>query len=55
VLFRYSPDRRGENPREHLKPFTGILQADAYAGYVAQEVMLRTHAAQGDARNNLGR
>jgi len=33
VLFRYSPDRRGERPREHLKGFTGILQADAYAGF----------------------
>jgi transposase len=33
VLFRYSPDRRGERPREHLAPFTGILQADAYAGF----------------------
>lgn len=33
VLFRYSPDRRGERPREHLKGFSGILQADAYAGF----------------------
>jgi transposase len=33
VLFRYSPDRRGEHPKDHLKPFTGILQADAYAGF----------------------
>jgi transposase len=33
VLFRYSPDRRGERPREHLKGFTGTLQADAYAGF----------------------
>jgi transposase len=33
VLFQYSPDRRGERPQEHLKPFTGILQADAYAGF----------------------
>jgi transposase len=33
VLFRYSPDRRGVHPKEHLKPFTGILQADAYAGF----------------------
>jgi transposase len=33
VLFRYSPDRRGERPKEHLKPFAGILQADAYAGF----------------------
>jgi transposase len=33
VLFRYSPDRKGERPRAHLEPFVGILQADAYAGF----------------------
>jgi transposase len=33
VLFRYSPDRRGERPRKHLAGFNGILQADAYAGF----------------------
>ena len=33
VLFRYSPDRRGQHPRGHLAPFAGILQADAYAGF----------------------
>ena len=33
VLFRYSPDRKGERPRVHLEPFTGVLQADAYAGF----------------------
>jgi hypothetical protein len=33
VLFRYSPDRKGERPREHLKQFRGILQADGYAGF----------------------
>jgi transposase len=33
VLFRYAPDRRGERPREHLAAFSGILQADAYAGF----------------------
>ncbi len=33
VLFRYSPDRRGERPRGHLKDFKGILQADAYSGF----------------------
>jgi transposase len=33
VLFRYSPDRKGERPREHLKAFRGILQADGYAGF----------------------
>src|SRR5437660_827622 len=32
VLFRYSPDRKGERPKAHLAPFTGVLQADAYAG-----------------------
>lgn len=31
--YRYSPDRRGEHPREHLHGFQGILQADAYAGW----------------------
>jgi transposase len=33
VWFQYSPDRGGEHPREHLKHYRGILQADAYAGY----------------------
>jgi hypothetical protein len=33
VLFRYSPDRRGEHPQGHLKEFAGILQADAYSGF----------------------
>ena len=33
VLFRYAPDRSGERPGEHLKHFSGILQADAYAGF----------------------
>jgi len=33
VWFAYSPDRKGENPRQHLKLFKGALQADAYAGF----------------------
>jgi len=33
VLFHYSPDRRGEWPKAHLAGFSGILQADAYAGF----------------------
>jgi transposase len=33
VLFRYSPDRKGERPQVHLASFTGVLQADAYAGF----------------------
>lgn len=32
VLFRYAPDRRGEGPLQHLASFSGVLQADAYAG-----------------------
>ena len=33
VLFRYSPDRKGAHPQEHLRDFRGILQADGYAGF----------------------
>ena len=33
VLFRYSPDRKGEHPQAHLQDFRGILQADGYAGF----------------------
>jgi len=33
VFFRYSPDRKGERPRAHLAHFSGVLQADAYAGF----------------------
>jgi transposase len=33
VLFRYSPDRKGERPQNHLRTFRGFLQADGYAGY----------------------
>jgi len=33
VLYRYSPDRKGEHPRAHLAAFRGILQADGYAGF----------------------
>lgn len=35
VWYRYSPDRKGEHPRSHLKDFRGILQADAYSGFAA--------------------
>jgi transposase len=31
--FQYSPDRKGEHPRGHLKGFRGTLQADAYGGW----------------------
>jgi transposase len=35
VWFQYSADRKGEHPARHLKNYSGILQADAYAGYNA--------------------
>jgi len=33
ALFRYSPDRKGEHPRAHLKDFRGAIHADGYAGF----------------------
>jgi len=33
VWFRYSRDRKGEHPADHLAGWTGILQSDAYGGY----------------------
>lgn len=35
VWFAYTPDRKGEHPQAHLATFSGILQADAYAGFNA--------------------
>jgi len=33
VWYQYSPNRKGEHPRRHLRRFRGVLQADAYAGF----------------------
>jgi hypothetical protein len=33
AIFYYSRDRGGEHPRRHLAGYSGILQADAYAGF----------------------
>ena len=33
ALYYASPDRTAEQPQDHLKDWTGILQADAYSGY----------------------
>jgi len=33
VVYRYSPDRKGERPQTHLHAFAGILQADGYSGF----------------------
>jgi hypothetical protein len=33
AVFHYSRDRRGEHPQAHLASYSGVLQADAFAGY----------------------
>lgn len=33
VWYRFTPDRSGIHPQTELKSFTGLLQADGYAGY----------------------
>ena len=33
VWYRFTPDRSGIHPQAELKHFTGLLQADGYAGY----------------------
>jgi transposase len=35
VIYRYSPDRKGERPQRHLARFRGFLHADGYAGFGA--------------------
>jgi transposase len=35
AYYRFSPDRRGERPRDHLALFRGVIQADAFSGYEA--------------------
>jgi hypothetical protein len=43
AAYFYSPDRKGERPRAHLKDFTGFLQADAYSGFEELYDPRRTH------------
>ena len=31
AYYRFSPDRRGERPRDHLAGFRGVIQADAFS------------------------
>lgn len=33
ALFQFSPDRLGEHAERHLDGFSGVLQADAFAGF----------------------
>jgi transposase len=32
VWFEYSPNRKGEHPRRHLRDFAGVVHSDAYSG-----------------------
>ena len=64
VWFAYSPDRKGLWPQQHLKNFTGTVQADGYAGFKAlyatnrmQEAACWAHARRkfyDIAKNNPG-
>jgi transposase len=49
AYYRFSPDRRGERPRDHLARFRGVIQADAFSGY---EALARSAAL---ARGPIGR
>jgi transposase len=33
AAYFYSPDRGGAHPAAHMATFTGLLQADGYAGF----------------------
>ena len=44
ALYRYSQDRKGERPAEHLSDFAGYIHADGYAGY---EALTRSKAPPG--------
>jgi len=35
ALFHFSKDRKGQHPQDHLARWSGVLQADAYAGFGA--------------------
>ena len=54
VLYRYTPDRKGEHCRAELARFVGWLHADGYAGfgrlYEIQEVRSETGLLQGPPR-----
>lgn len=47
VFYAFSPDRKGIRPRDHLSSFTGVLQADGYAGF---DGLYRARAPDGTPR-----
>ncbi|HSB59866.1 MAG TPA: IS66 family transposase, partial [Methyloceanibacter sp.] len=55
VLYRYTPDRKGEHCRAELANFTGWLHADGYAGFgrlyeIAGARSANAHLVQGPPR-----
>lgn len=46
AVYYFSPYRKGEHPRKHLKNSAGILQADAYTGFKALYEMRAHGSAQ---------
>jgi transposase len=50
AYYRFSPDRRGERPRDHLAGFQGVIQADAFSGYEALARSAIERAGRGPPR-----
>jgi transposase len=55
VWFAYSPNRQGQHPQSHLARFSGVLQADAFAGYneVYADGRVREAACMAHARRKI--
>jgi len=55
VWFAYSPNRQGQHPQSHLAQFSGVLQADAFAGYneVYADGRIREAACMAHARRKI--
>jgi transposase len=50
VLYRYTPDRKGEHCRKELVRFTGALHADGYSGFDKLYKIADTHLMHGPPR-----
>ena len=50
VLYRYTPDRKGEHCRKELADFTGALHADGYSGFDKLYRIPDAHLMQGPPR-----
>jgi transposase len=53
--FAYTPNRQGQHPQAHLANFSGVLQADAFAGYdkIFAEGRVREAACMAHARRKI--